>query len=254
MFQKIFRGVVFSIAVMILVALIASPVFSQIYTYTSATAGDSYVDGAGYVTGYYNSSTHVYTTSITVISPSGRVATASCNGTFCSVSLSIGNEDGQYFASSSMVGTCPNVQGGSHPLGGGGSSTQVKPFVSINSVDITPAAICEGQNAEVKVHVSVSCTVAQAGVVGITMVESTRTGTVYYNLSPMPGMEKAQGVTCAGSNEYTWSLNNNSSSNTGNKVKLQAYVSSAPTTNPQVEVKNSPKDSGELTLSGNCPP
>ncbi|MFN7946589.1 MAG: hypothetical protein U0Z53_14660 [Blastocatellia bacterium] len=255
MFQELFRKVAFVISLMFLIIVIAAPVFGQVYTYTTATADDTYVNGAGYVTGYYNSSTHVYTTSVTVTSPSGRSATASCGGTYCSASLSIGYEDGQYFANSTMVGTCPNVQGGSHPLGGSGSSVQVKPFISITSAAFDKVAICNTQTSGLIVQVEVSCSVAAAGQVGITVSESSRTGDVYYTLSPVQGVEQIKAVNCGPQiNTYTWTLTNNNALNTGNKVKLGPYVSSAPTTTPGVEVRNSPRESSELTLNGACPP
>lgn len=242
MFQEMLRKVAFVISLMFLIIVIASPASGQVYTYTIATADDTYVNGAGYVTGYYNSSTHVYTTSVTVTSPSGRSATASCGGTYCSASLSIGYEDGQYFASSTMAGTCPNVQGGTHPLGGSGSSVTINPWVSINSVTFSSPTVAPGSTVDLMIQASASCGVT--GPVGISVTEASHTGSTNYTFT-QPNPNSIPCLTYG--TEFRSTISNGTTGNNGSKIRMQAYVSACqPST---CEAKNSPKATEtELTL------
>lgn len=92
--------------------LLSLPGYSQIYTYSDAYESGDNVAGYSSVTGYYNSSTHVYTSNITVYSPTGRTSSASTSGTSISTSISLSLEDGVFTLSSNFVGTCPNPYGG----------------------------------------------------------------------------------------------------------------------------------------------
>lgn len=126
-----------------LIFLFQSVCFGQVYSYSSLSQSGNSVIGYSSVTGYYNSSTHVYTTQVTVTAPSGRSTTVSSSGTSATAYLPLNLEHGLYGSSSSHVGTCPNVQGGSHPLGGSGTTLQVKQFCSIGPAsfnnNVTPS-------------------------------------------------------------------------------------------------------------------
>lgn len=135
-----------------LVILFQSVCLGQVYTYSSLSQTSDFVVGYSAVTGYYNSSTHVYTTQMTVTAPSGRSTTVSNSGDSATAYLSLDWEHGVYTLSSSFVGTCPNPQGGgNHTVGGSGTGLQVKPFCSIG----TPVFL--GLSTPTQLRVSVTC-------------------------------------------------------------------------------------------------
>src|SRR5215510_466180 len=80
--------------------------FGQAYSYTDVSVNGDSVIAYGNVTGYYNSSTHVSSTQVTLYSPSGRSA-SSWGGESASASLSINGEEGTFGAGTSHQGTCP---------------------------------------------------------------------------------------------------------------------------------------------------
>ena len=143
------------LAVMVLTFLVLStPVYCQVYTYSDAYESGDSVAGYSSVTGYYNSSTHIYTTNVTLSSPT-RSVSGSTSGTSASASISIQLEHGFYSLAGNFVGTCPNSQGGMHMVGGGGDSLFVAPFCTLGSPDFTSGS---SNITPTSLKVSVACT------------------------------------------------------------------------------------------------
>lgn len=243
MFLKTSKQLLLSVAAVVMVMQIASFAFGQIYTYNAATSDDYYVTGVGYVTGYYNSSTHVYTTTVSVYSPGGRSSTVMSNGAYGSASLSINLEDGQYTSSSTMVGTCPQA-GITHPVGGGGSSIQIKPFVSINAIDFSAASVSRNETVDLKIQVTASCGVTGNVTIGVN--EDSHTGNPNYTFTQPPAQSVPCGTTAT---EFISTITNGSQGTSGSTIKMQAYVSVCYPT-ATCEAKNSPKSTTTpLTLN-----
>ncbi len=95
----------------------------QVYSYVDTSVGETDVIGYSAVTGYYNSSTHVYTTTSTLTSPTGRTTTASNSGTSVTAYLSIQGEVGWFGVNTQFYGTCPGG-GYTHVIGGNGGGVQ----------------------------------------------------------------------------------------------------------------------------------
>lgn len=96
----------------------------QVYSYVDTSVGETDVIGYSAVTGYYNSSTHVYSTNSILTAPSGRSTTASNSGSSVTAYLSIQGEVGWFSVSSQFYGTCPGG-GYSHMISGNGGGVQV---------------------------------------------------------------------------------------------------------------------------------
>ncbi len=143
------------LAVIVLTFFVSTPTYSQVYAYATAYESGDSVAGYSSVTGYHNSSTHIYTTNATLSSPT-RSVSSSTSGTSASLSISIQLEHGFYSLASNFVGTCPNPQGGgNHAVGGSGSSVTVAPFCTLGD----PAFV--GSNTTItptSLKVSVYCT------------------------------------------------------------------------------------------------
>jgi hypothetical protein len=232
MFLKIFRRSILLVALLVTLILVP-PALAQVYTYNAVTADDYYVTGVGYVTGYYNSSTHVYTTTVSVYSPSGRSSTVTNNGAYSSASLSIDLEDGQFSFGSTMVGTCPQA-GITHPVGGGGSSVQIKPFISINAIDFSAPSVARNGTVDLVVQVSASCSVTGNVTIGVN--EDSHVGMPSYTFTQPPSKE----VPCAAvATEFKSTISNGSVGTSGSTIKMQTYVQNCPVAN--CEAKNSPK-------------
>ena len=132
--KRVFREQLLSFQILVALGLLllSLPAYCQVYAYSDAYDTDDSVAGYSSVTGYYNSSTHVYTTNITIYSPSGRSSSGSTSGTSASTSLSLNLEHGVYSLSANFVGTCPNPNGGgNHTIGGSGDSVTVAPFCTL---------------------------------------------------------------------------------------------------------------------------
>ena len=95
----------------------------QVYSYVDASVGETDVVGYSAVTGYYNGSTHIYTTTLTITSPTGRSTTASNSGESVTAYLSINEEAGWFSVNTQFYGTCPGG-GYTHVVGGGGNGVQ----------------------------------------------------------------------------------------------------------------------------------
>src|SRR5262249_9676596 len=107
----------------LLLFLIQGVSFGQVYSYTDISSSDgTYVSAYGSVTGYYNSSTHISSTVVTLHSPSGRSEWGS-GGESSSSSLSTDGESGNYYATTAHNGTCPH--GNSHTVGGSGAAISI---------------------------------------------------------------------------------------------------------------------------------
>ncbi len=125
----------------VLMLLLQSICFGQVYSYTDVSQTSDSVMGYGYVTGYYNSSTYVYTTRVTVTSPSGRSTTVTYNGNSATAYLGLEWEHGNFTVSTTHFGTCP--YGSNHPIGGSGGSISVTKYCSLRQPyfvgNVTPA-------------------------------------------------------------------------------------------------------------------
>lgn len=132
------------ICALLLMALFAVNSFGQVYSYTDTSQSGEAVIGYGSVTGYYNSSTHIYTTRVTVSAPSGRSTTTTNSGTSATAYLSLDFEHGNFSSSTSHEGTCP-YSGYTHTVGGSGGSIPIGKFCSIGepmfSTSETPATL-----------------------------------------------------------------------------------------------------------------
>lgn len=135
---------------LLLVALFATNSFGQVYSYTDTSQSGGVLIGYGSVTGYYNSSTHIYTTRITVSAPSGRSTTTTNSGTSATAYLSLDLEHGNFSSSTSHEGTCP-YSGYTHTVGGSGGSTSVGKHCSIGE------PIFIGSETPATLKVSVVC-------------------------------------------------------------------------------------------------
>lgn len=118
-------GFVKTIIPLLLIVVFQGICFGQVTSFTSVYfSGDSVV-AYGYVTSYNNSSTHVYTTNVSLTSPTGRNSSASNGGDSATTSLSISGEVGTFNASTQHIGSCPSQYGGgTHPVGGSWGSIQ----------------------------------------------------------------------------------------------------------------------------------
>ncbi len=110
---------------LLLIVVFQSIGLGQVYSSTYVSFSGDSVSATGSVTGYSNSSTHVYTTTVSLTSPTGRNSSASNGGDSATTSLSISGEVGTFNASTQHIGTCPSQYGGgTHPVGGSGGSIQ----------------------------------------------------------------------------------------------------------------------------------
>lgn len=232
--------------------LFATPAFCQIYTYTDGYDNGDSVVGYSSVTGYYNSSTHVYTSSITITSPTGRTASSSTSGTSVSASISLAQEDGAYSFISTFVGTCPSQYGGgSHVVGAGGGQVQVAPWVSINAIylnneDVVNASRSLPNNAtNVPLDVHVNASLSVQGNVTIAMIENT--GSTPKPFFTLTGSPKTKYVTGGGSYEvFTFNLTNNSGNNGMQWIKFDASFVTVPSSPPSIQTKNNPKTTNQI--------
>lgn len=164
------------------------------------------------------------------------------NGAYGSASLSINFEDGQYTSSSTMVGTCPQA-GITHPVGGG-SSIQIKPFVSIGSIEFSAASVASGGSVDLKIQVFASCSVTGDVTIGVN--GASHTGMPHYTFTQPDPKE----VPCATTpTEFKSIISNGTMGTNGSTIKMAAYVEAC---NPAAtcEAKNSPKTTtNSLTLN-----
>lgn len=124
--------------------------FGQVYSYTDVSEGSSSVIGYGSVTGYYNGSTHIYNTRVTISAPSGRSTTLYGSGSSGTTSLSFDDEHGLFGVSTTHEGTCPG-SGSNHAVGGSGGSMTLPKRCSLGSASFT------GSATTTNLAVSVSC-------------------------------------------------------------------------------------------------
>jgi hypothetical protein len=143
------RHIVNAAVATLIVLFIRGLCLGQVYSYTDASEGSGSVIGYGSVTGYYNSSTHVYGTTVTVTAPSGRYTTVYSGGTSVTAYLSLDFEHGNFTATTSHNGTCP--YGSSHTVGGSGDSTTVTKYCSLGVPFFT------GTQTPTSLKVSVTC-------------------------------------------------------------------------------------------------
>lgn len=188
--ERLFRSQVVALLGLLLLSL---PAYCQVYAYSDAYDTDDSVAGYSSVTGYYNSSTHVYTTNITIYSPSGRSSSGSTSGTSASTSLSLNLEHGVYALSANFVGTCPNPSGGgNHTIGGSGDSVTVAPYCVLGE-----PALVGGSTTPADLKVSVFCT-AQTDVTVAARVKSPNGTWTLQNISPI-----SHSVSAGGSVEFS---------------------------------------------------
>ncbi len=122
---------------------------AQVYSYTDGYISGLTLVGYGAVTGYYNNSTSISSTTVRIYSPSGRFASASVNGGSATTSLELDGEHGSFSLSTSHVGTCPYGQ--NHTIGGSGGTVPVPKRCSLGT------AAFAGSQTPTQLNVSVVC-------------------------------------------------------------------------------------------------
>lgn len=221
--------------------LLTASAFGQVTSYTDATVGENEIYAYTSASVPYGSSSHINSVSLTITSPSGRTASVNTSGTSASTYLSIDLEDGNYYASTTVSGTC-YYSSYTHSIGGSGDVATEDPFLRIASAVFDKNVINANSSSEVHIEVQASVGVNGVATVGITGGASVPIGASY--TIDQPPAETVTGG--APPTTFKGKVNNPSGGNSGKSIKVTAHFLTCPAAN--CKFKDSPKDTSNSLI------